>query len=309
VRWRKLLGKIAPWLLPMGVYTRALEWRLRHSRPAESILPADLVTSFASNAIFRGRHQGQRCFILATGPSIRQQDLTGLAGQLCIAVSHFFLHEDLDTIAPRYHVVAPYHPPFKFDAAEKLIAGLTQAYARHDVDIFFGYRPYEYSTYDFLRQHPEYRSSRMHFVNYTGSAQLDETNVGLADSWDLTKGPFAPRTVTYSAIQLAVFMGCSEIYLLGCDHDYLNDIKRVTDHHFYAEAEGVSDAQHLGSFTLERWFEEYYYRWKQYRLMRQYVEARGGKIWNATLGGMLDVFPRVSLPELLRPEVAVHETA
>ena len=80
--------------------------------------------------------------------------------------------------------------------------------------------------------------------------------------------------------------------------DYLKDVERVTNHHFYREEDGVSDAEHLGSFTLERWFLEYYLRWKQYRLMREYLESKGVRVFNATTGGMLDVFPRVDLASL-----------
>jgi len=259
----------------------------------------DLIALAGLNFKFKNRHAGQECFILATGPSISRQNLATLEGKLCIAVSHFFLHPDLDAIRPRYHVIAPYHPPFDFEAAQKLFSGLQQAYANIRPVYFLGYRPYEYSTYDFLRRHPELTDLDVYYINYSESPQIDETNCRLPATWDICGNPFAPRTVVYIAIQLAAYMGCTPIYLLGCDHDYLSDVKRVTDHHFYREEDGVSDAEHLSSFTLERWFEEYYYRWKQYRLMRESLEGRGIQVFNATDGGMLDVFPRVLLSQVL----------
>lgn len=293
--------KIARWLLPMGIYDLIQTTRNRDSSHNSAIAEIDpaLKASLEGNSAFRYRHQGQRCFVLATGPSIREQDLTCLAGETCIAVSHFFLHKDIDVIRPRYHVLAPYHPPFTFDAIRKVFDGFIERYSGYDIDYFFGFSPYQYSIYAFLKQFPEYQFPNAHFINYMGSAQLDESNVHNPDMWDMTKTPFAVRTVVYSAIQLAVYMGFVEIYLLGCDHDYLSDIQRVTNHHFYKEEDGVSDVEHLKTFTTERWFEEYYYRWKQYRLMREYLESKGVEIYNATKGGMLDVFTRVNLSDIL----------
>ena len=78
------------------------------------------------------------------------------------------------------------------------------------------------------------------------------------------------------------------------------DIKRITNHHFYEESQGISDVEHLRQFTSEKWFEEYYFRWKQYRLMKEYLNHKGVFIYNATRGGMLDVFPRVVYEDLFR---------
>jgi hypothetical protein len=168
-----------------------------------------------------------------------------------------------------------------------------------DVTYIFGHNPYEFSVYNFLLKNPGYLKEKLFFLDYSRSLSLTEENHMLPQTWDITRSPFQVRTVVYSAIQLAVYMGCKEIYLLGCDHDYLHDTKRVTNHHFYREGDGVSDAEHLSAFTSERWFEEYYFRWKQYRLMRQYTQSIGCDIYNSTQGGMLDVFPRISLQEVI----------
>lgn len=251
----------------------------------------------SKNRDFQDKHRGERCFILATGPSIRNQDLSVLAGETCFAVSHFFLHEDIEKIAPLYHVLAPYHPPFSFDDLEKVFCGFRETYA-DDVIYFFGHRPYKYSIYNFLNKFPENSKKNTFHIDYTGSQQLDENNHLLKSSWDIARCPFQLRTVIYSAIQIAAYMGFKEIYLLGCDHDYLCDMNRVSNHHFYREEEGVSDVEHLSAFTTERWFEEYYFRWKQYRLMREYLNSIGCEIYNSTDGGLLDVFPRRSLEKV-----------
>ncbi|MFW6145873.1 MAG: hypothetical protein ACOC7R_00910 [Planctomycetota bacterium] len=284
------------WCAPEGVADL-----LRRARDRVAVdpptLPADVI---ARNAELTGRHAGRRCFILATGPSIRTQDLSPLADELCIAVSHFFLHPDIRRIRPAYHVLAPYHPPFDFDALDTVFDGF-DAHYDDKVCFIFGHRPYEYSVWDYLRQYPRRRRAHQYFIDYGRSEQLLDANHTRPAVWDLTARPFEPRTVLYVAIQAAASMGCREIVLLGCDHDYLADMTRVTNHHFYREEDGVSDVEHLSGFTTERWFEEYHFRWRQYRLMRRALAARGITITNATVGGMLDVFPRADLADLVDP--------
>ncbi len=291
------LKAIAHWTLPPGVQQTIREF-YQQTQPNHHDLEVAKIASIAeNNSIFENKHQGERCFILATGPSINQQNLSLLAGELCFAVSHFFLHKDIETIAPKYQILAPCHPPFDFQTLEKVFTGFNTNYPQ-DVTYFLGHRPYDYSVYNFLQNNPQYQTERNYFLNYSDSPALNETNYLDSNTWDISKSPFGIRTVIYSAIQIAIYMGCKEIYLVGCDHDYLNDTNRVTNHHFYLEEEGVSDAEHLSSFSTEKWFEEYYLRWKQYRLMREYAELNNINIYNATKGGMLDVFSRVNFDNL-----------
>ena len=262
--------------------------------------PRYIYPSLDGNSAFKNIHKGQRCFILASGPSISSQDLKPLADHLCIAVSHFCLHKDIDIIKPKYHILAPQHPPFDFKDSGKYFSSIQKAYSNSDIDIFAGINDYQYSYQHLLNAQPNLQPQRMHYLLYDGRAEIDDHNYLDPEIWDISKPLFSPRTVIYCAIQLAAYLGCSEIVLLGCDHDYLHDINRVENHHFYSDSEGISDKIHLSSFNSELWFKEYYLRWKQYRHMKDYLHSQNISIFNATNGGMLDVFPRISLEELLK---------
>ncbi|WP_432821423.1 hypothetical protein [Trichloromonas sp.] len=292
------LKKLAYWGLPRGVYQLLEQLRDHRAPDQRASLNSQVAHLAKDNTVFKDQHKGERCFILATGPSVAQQDLRSLADEHCIAVSHFFLHRDIRVISPQYHVVAPYHSPFTFAEVEKLVDGMHENYSKNTI-CFFCHAPYQYSTYEFFRLHPEKSFQDTYLIDYTHSSDLNEQNHLRQSTWDIAASPFQVRTVIYAAIQLAFYMGFKEVYLVGCDHDYLHDTKRVSDHHFYKEEEGVSDVEHLSGFTTERWFKEYYFRWQQYRLMQEYAKQRGCQILNATKGGMLDVFPRVSLEDIL----------
>jgi len=49
---------------------------------------------------------------------------------------------------------------------------------------------------------------------------------------------------------------------------------------------------------LETEFASYVTLWRQYKALRAIATARGVRIFNATRGGLLDVFPRVELEAL-----------
>lgn len=268
--------------------------------------PQNVKKSLALNKKFHGLHKGERCFILATGPSISRQDLTPLAKEICISVSEFYLHPNFKTISPRYHVEAPMHNPFKFEVVEKSLSNCNLHHNK-TTHLFLGNSSYEYSFSRYITNNPNMLKNNKNYINYQGAPELDEYNYQNDALWDISKAPFAPKTVVYSAIQVAAYMGFSEIYLLGCDHDYL---KRYFDgtfgcSHFYDEARSalsesaVNSVEYLDAFTLENWFQEYHSRWKQYRLMNEHLKHKGQLIYNATDGGMLDVFPRVKLDEIV----------
>lgn len=268
--------------------------------------PKSIRKSIASNKVFHNIHQGERCFILATGPSISGQDLMPLSKETCISVSDFYLHPSAHEILPKYNVIAPNHAPFKFESLAKLVDDINLIYNGRN-HLFSGNTNYQYSFSKYITDNPEKLENNLTLINYQSAPSLDEYNFKDDSLWDITKTPFAPRTVVYSAIQVAAYMGFSEIYLLGCDHDYLMRYfnKTFDSTHFYNEEkssckeEEVNSEKFLDAFTLENWFQEYYFRWKQYRLMNEYLKNRGQIIYNATDGGMLDVFPRVKLHEIL----------
>ena len=294
MNWKPLARRVAHWTVPPGF--QSLMRRTWAARRAERVLSPAMKALFARNIKFRNIHEGQRCFILATGPSINKQDLKPLRNEICFAVSQFFLHKDIREIDPLYHVDASHHAPYGFEVLQKAFEGFNKFYSSRTT-YFFGHTSYEYSVYNFLEQYPQFKKDNIHYLNYCYSQPLDETNYNNPDVWDVTKNLFSPRSVVYCAIQIATYMGFQSVYLLGCDHDYFATLIRGVRENFYEAAKSVIEPEEMLS-TEETLF-RYYLRWKQYRLMRSYLKPRDCYIYNATEGGLLDVFPRVSLSEAL----------
>ena len=98
---------------------------------------------------------------------------------------------------------------------------------------------------------------------------------------DISICSYDEETVVIHAIQLALYLGFKEIYLLGTDCNY-NQTKQ------YAINHGKKVDKFLGNKMI-----------KSYSVVKKYEKIFGFKVYNATRGGMLDIFPRVNLDDLL----------
>ncbi len=115
---------------------------------------------------------------------------------------------------------------------------------------------------------------------------------------DATNILFGVAGISTMPIQLALYMGFKNIYLLGIDHRAHKEMPTVR---FYDQKESVVDA--LTSKKDELFIRETSWRCfvnllDEYRILRVFLESRGIKIYNATKGGILELFPRVDFDSL-----------
>ncbi|MRR11508.1 hypothetical protein EG835_03315 [bacterium] len=93
-------------------------------------------------------------------------------------------------------------------------------------------------------------------------------------------------------------MGCDPIYLLGLDSDWA--AKPDLDRHFYNEATIDSDIEeHTPHLPYQELLECTLALWKGYTNIREYAGAAGIEIYNCATGGLLDVYPRRRLQDVL----------
>jgi hypothetical protein len=271
--------KLAYWLLPQGVID------LARSQKSFSRLTPFQKEMLSANSIFHNAHQNERCFILATGPSIRHQNLADLKGEMCIAVSNFYLHPDFSAIQPAYYCLAPWHPPHGEMAYVDLVDNVLRASRLSKV--YLGLSDLA-KTKSLRSQH----QSRMFYLNLD-QAQANHNNQQL----DITSNLLSPESVTIMAIQIAIYMGFREIYLLGVDHDaILNTSTQFANAHFYEETQAILKTD-VGEFKSA--LISYLRLWGQYEYLKCVASQKGIQIFNATPGGLLDVFERRCLQSIL----------
>ncbi len=229
-------------------------------------------------------HAGERCFIIATGPSLSNQNLKLLKGEICIGLSNSFKHEDYGYIKPKYHCWAAYHRPETDEGWQIIMKNLAEASV--DAGLFFAAADYDRN---YGREH--FKGRALHFLDYRGA--WDEA---LENGLDLTM-PVPPiQSGTIITLFIALYMGFKRIYLLGCDTNYmlsLSNNKRETKGHFFDAAPGV-----IQGFDLEEQCLCIGKLCHQYKMVHHIAKQRSVEIYNATDGGLLDVFPRVDYESL-----------
>jgi hypothetical protein len=214
---------------------------------------------------FHDLHFGQRCFILGNGPSLRQTDLSLLREEFTFGLNRVYL------LFPELGFTTTYLVAIN----ALVIRQCAHEIASLDIPHFVTWN---------LRRHFE-NDPRALFVDtrFTGANGF---------SSDPTRRLFEGYTVTYVAMQLAHFMGFSQVILVGVDHSFKTEGKpnRIV------VSEG-KDPNHFSTVYFGKGF-----RWqlpdldnseRAYLLARQVYEKSGRSIVDATVGGKLNVFPKV----------------
>ncbi len=230
---------------------------------------------YASLKKYKDIHKGKRCFIVATGPSLTVEDLEMLKGEHTISMNSIYVSYKNTDWRPEYYVI---QDQFVYEKIHQelhseeynamfigsIIAERFELPSGDNVNVF---------PLDLLWQQIPNKAYHTKF------------------SSDIYNRVYSGYNVAYSSLQIAVYMGFNEIYLLGADCNYLQDKK------YFAEDKnrGKEDyftkkfyAANTDKFILA------------YEVAKKFADIHGVKIYNATRGGLLEVFPRANLDEVVK---------
>lgn len=229
-------------------------------------------------------HKGERCFLIGNGPSLSPEDLHLLKDEYTFGTNMVYKIFDQTDWRPSFHCVS--------DSiyATKL---RDELYNNVKSPLFTIEKTYHKMT------------KRTLDTTYVHTIASERYKVrGNIFAYCMVKA-----TVLSLAAEFAFHMGFSEIYLLGVDctnphaagghftDNYTTkeiaqtDISRIKTR---MNKENVTTEQ-IGEHIIDRSL-------FVYRLLKKYADRHGIKIYNATRGGNLEVFPRVQLEDVLATE-------
>lgn len=227
----------------------------------------------------KGTKIGQRCFVVGNGPSLTIEDLEKIKGEDSFAVNRIFkLFNKTD-----------WRPTYYFSQDDRVVNEIAEdlpIILRECKGVFINSCGYNLVSKDVKK------CENMNFI------YIDNLHDSFPElpsfSFDITNHFVEGYTVAYACIQMAVYMGYSEIYIIGTDHSY--NINRTSEgiiekegsvQNYMPELAGkVLYAPQMEKSTLA------------YRKARQVCDQKGIKIMNATRGGMLEEFERVDFDSL-----------
>jgi hypothetical protein len=227
----------------------------------------------------KGAHVGRRCFIIGNGPSLVKTDVTKLYGEITIGSNGIFLLKNKVGFYPTYYTIED-HLVAEDRASEA--ASFIGPIKLFPYDLNYSLRCCTDATFFYF--HRKLVNGEPRFVP------------------DLVTGAHFGGTVTYLNLQLAVFLGCDPIYLIGVDHSYNTNFAINKDGSVWTSNE--DDQNHFDKSYFGkgyRWHDPQVERMEaSYRAARAYAARSGITIANATAGGMLEVFPRVQFDHIVR---------
>jgi hypothetical protein len=228
-------------------------------------------TSIKRMTVLKDKHRGERCFIIGNGPSLKNTDLSLLKDEVTFGLNRIYLIFDELGFATTYHVATN---TLVIEQCAKEIAGLPcpKLIGWHTRDLI-----------DF--------TDDMMFIHLRRQQPTFYT--------DITKGVWSGATVTYVTMQIAYYLGFSEVILIGVDHSFTTQ----GEPHAAVVSEG-DDPDHFDPHYFGKGF-----RWNlpdlecselAYRIAKYQFESDGREIVDATVGGKLQVFRKVDYQTLFK---------
>jgi hypothetical protein len=231
----------------------------------------------------RDRHRGERCVILGGGPSLARTPWGLLRGVASFAVNGFYHLLPQVGFVPTYYVVEDRLVAEDNAVELRRLGGTTRLFPEDLRYCLAGSPETVFLRFDRFYDDPERPSAA--FPRFVEPDRL-------VFYWG--------GTVSYLNLQLAFYMGFRRVYLLGMDMSYAVPAGLRSN----VIVSETADANHVHPDWFgpgKRWHDPRVDRMElAFRRARERFESDGREVWNATPGGNLEVFPRVSLEEALR---------
>ncbi len=223
-------------------------------------------------AAMKDKYRGKRCFIIGNGPSLRETDISKLKGEFTFGMNRIYLaFEDWG-----------FETSFLVSVNDLVIEQCVDDFLSLEIPRYFSWRSRRYFPELPLSQLPTF---------------LHTTYTGPKFSPDVSGRVWEGATVTNVCLQLAFHMGFDQVILIGVDHSFAAKGKPNTTVVSKGDDQSHFDPRYFGKG----------FRWQLpdldtseqgYWMARQAYEAANRSVVDATVGGQLQVFPKVKYDTL-----------
>lgn len=274
---------VKDWLLPPKILSKLIEYKIfTNNRYNKNIFQNNLKDS----------ETGNRCFIVGTGSSLKEQDLKLLKNEIVIGVSGLYNHEDIKVINPKYYVnPSIFKSHSKYYEEEKFLHYLIDMDKElvNTTIMFFDILDKKY-----IDKYKLFKNKKVIWKSYKTWNNSDIKTIDLGSLPSIW-------SVSESAIQIALYLGFERIYLLGFDHDWFNGLfnyafdNNKARKHFNESSEEICKKFNIDSeFQMIRHAKIFNKYKKLYKLKKNIYNA------NANKNSYVDTFPKVVYEDLFK---------
>lgn len=227
----------------------------------------------------KGKYEGERCFIIATGPSLDTADLDLLKNEICFGCNSIVGAYGSTEWRPRFYGIQD------LGVYKKL---------KDKID----YKQYDYFFYGSLIENSLLIDADnvigypLNLLGHTVAlfkGDIDHIHYGFSEKCEIEV--VDGFSITYSLFQIAIYLGFKEIIFLGQDCNYSSD---GSQQHFMGDR--------IKTKTNPHWKVSGKLICNAFEYAKPFCDKHNIKVLNATRGGMFDVFPRVKLEDIVQSE-------
>lgn len=259
----------------------------------------ELSKKIKANKKFFNTHEGERCFILGNGPSLKDVDLSLFENEFVFSVNNFALVEGHEKAKTNVHLWADLsffelREDQKYNH-EELMDNYRKIAEEKPVCFVIE------SAYDFITRN---QLDQILDINYF--SVFDSIDSTVRSHFDLSKMISGYSTVVQYAVSIAVYMGFKEIYLLGCDStnvvSLINSATNVRSEGMHAY--GKDDVNERYKELLKHWtmteaFHDQYHLFEGFKTLKKECDDRGIKLVNCSSRTLINELPRAALSDVL----------
>lgn len=231
----------------------------------------------------KDKFKGKRCFIVGNGPSLNKCNLDLLKDEYSFAVNGIFYKTKEMGYRPTFYMVEDNH----------VVADNLKSINNYKCK--YKFFPYNYAniispdeTTTFIPMDSGfYRENHPYFCKPRFSKNVPDEI-------------FAGQSVTIMQLQMAYHLGFSEVYLIGMDFSYaLPDSTKVEGCNYTSQEDDVNHFHPDYFGKGKKWHDPKLDRvLMNYENCKKAFEEDGRKIYNATVGGKLELFERSDYKKL-----------
>ncbi|MBD79628.1 MAG: hypothetical protein CL840_11980 [Crocinitomicaceae bacterium] len=258
------------------------------------------VLSFAPSSVLsrnkklKNKYKGEKLFILGSGPSINNEDLSILKGQHVMTQNNFHMHDDIELLSPKFHVVVPKHHQKSFDNDWIDWIGDMEERLPKDCLYFFG------KDTKYIIDSKTGIGDRSFYI----SKGLNPLFMNKTDCDISSRIMNIPSAIT-QCLTIAVYLGFEKIYLLGMDLDQIVQFGKGRDNIRWYGHSKITNNQAEKGFEDDllksgNMYFEFWKMWRQLNMIDNYARTQNVFIGNASKYGLLNVYPRIDINEALK---------
>lgn len=254
------------------------------------------------NRKYKNIHHGERCFIMGNGPSLKDVDFLKLKKEFVFGVNQIMSVPGWEEANINYWVCIDGDILGIWNNSDYSFYKKMLMLSERDIDVFVPIEARYYCRYHHLEEclNINYMNIKEQYINLDCPMEINFP--------DMEKFIMQPYNAVIGCINIAIYMGFKEIYLLGCNQSVLEDEIKYYLGNQSLNMHAFTDDDTSAKITLNRiQAKGMYFEIKtqltqllQYRLLNELCKRNNIRLVNLSVPTLIESIPQMPITEVLK---------